>query len=96
MLPGASSSAAIAATTAAHRARSTRLGPSAIATAAIPPITISSAGTHSSCPGYWPSTASSVTIPATIAAGPRILARMPPLMATPTPAPTSAAVNGAS
>ena len=47
-------------------------------------------------PGYWLSTASSVTIPATTASGAAICATRPPPVSAATPPPTSAAVNGAS
>ena len=70
--------------------------PNASVVAAIPPTTISSIGTQPSSPGYRPSTTSSVTIPAAIASGPITRAGVPPCMIRPTPAPTSAAVNGAS
>ncbi len=71
-------------------------GPSASATAAIPPTTIRTAGTHPSWPGLLPRTISSVAMPAPIASGPMTRAGMPPFATTAMPAPTSAAVNGAS
>ena len=57
--------------------------------------TITSGLAQSIAPSSVPSTASSVTAPAAIASGAMILAWRPPESARPTPAPMSAAVNGA-